>query len=61
MGIFMAVFTVVSGIIPLITKWHSKKAVTREPFEGIPGPLQIAFYTVCLHSLCGQHLRSPTA
>ena len=46
MGIFMAVFTVVSGIIPLITKWHSKKAVTREPFEGIPGPLQIAFYTV---------------
>ena len=46
MGIFMAVFTVVSGIIPLITKWHSKKAVIREPFEGIPGPLQIAFYTV---------------
>jgi Fe-S oxidoreductase/nitrate reductase gamma subunit len=46
MGIFMAVFTVVSGIIPLITKWHSKKEVTREPFGGIPGPLQVAFYTV---------------
>jgi len=46
MGIFMGVFTVVSGIIPQITKWHSKKDVTREPFGGIPGPLQIAFYTV---------------
>ncbi len=45
-GIFMAVFTVVSGIIPLITKWHDKSNVARETFGGIPGPLQIAFYTV---------------
>ncbi len=46
MGIFIGVFTVVSGIIPLITNWHSTKEVTREAFGGIPGPLQIAFYTV---------------
>ncbi len=45
-GIFMAVFTVVSGIVPLITKWHSDSEITRETFSGIPGPLQIAFYTV---------------
>ncbi len=45
-GIFMAIFTVVSGIVPLLTKWHSDKEVTREPLEGIPGPLQVAFYTV---------------
>ncbi|HRE01255.1 MAG TPA: iron-sulfur protein, partial [Ilumatobacteraceae bacterium] len=46
MGIFMAVFTVVAGILPLITKWHSDSDVTRHTFSGIPGPLQIAFYTV---------------
>ena len=46
MGIFMAIFTVVSGIIPLITGWHSDSEITRETFSGIPGPLQIAFYTV---------------
>ena len=45
-GIFMGVFTLLSGVIPLITKWHSDKGVTREVFEGIPGPIQIAFYTV---------------
>jgi Fe-S oxidoreductase/nitrate reductase gamma subunit len=45
-GIFMAVFTVISGIVPLITKWHDKSEITRATFSGIPGPLQIAFYTV---------------
>ncbi|MEO7398045.1 MAG: iron-sulfur protein, partial [Ilumatobacteraceae bacterium] len=45
-GIFMAVFTIISGIIPLITEWHSDSEITRETFSGIPGPLQIAFYTV---------------
>ena len=45
-GIGMAVFTIVSGIVPLITKWHSDSGITRETFSGIPGPLQIAFYTV---------------
>src|SRR3954447_10886637 len=45
-GIFMAVFTVVSGIFPLITDWHGDSGITRETFSFIPGPLQIAFYTV---------------
>ena len=42
----MAVFTVVSGIVPLITEWHDDSEITRATFAGIPGPLQIAFYTV---------------
>jgi nitrate reductase gamma subunit/ferredoxin len=45
-GIFMGVFTLVSGVLPQITKWHGEKDQAREVFEGIPGPLQIAFYTV---------------
>ncbi|MFZ9629498.1 MAG: (Fe-S)-binding protein, partial [Ilumatobacteraceae bacterium] len=45
-GIFMGVFTLASGIIPQLTKWHSTKEVTREVFEGIPGALQVGFYTV---------------
>ncbi|MCU1504901.1 MAG: putative iron-sulfur protein, partial [Ilumatobacteraceae bacterium] len=45
-GLFMGVFTLLSGIIPQFTKWHSTKSVSREVFEGIPGPLQVAFYTV---------------
>jgi Fe-S oxidoreductase/nitrate reductase gamma subunit len=45
-GVFMGVFTLLSGIIPQFTKWHSTKGVSREVFEGIPGPLQVAFYTV---------------
>ena len=45
-GVFIAIFTVVSGIVPLITKWHDRSEITRATFSGIPGPLQIAFYTV---------------
>jgi Fe-S oxidoreductase/predicted flap endonuclease-1-like 5' DNA nuclease/nitrate reductase gamma subunit len=45
-GTFMALFTVVSGIVPLWTKWHSDSEVTREVFTSIPGPLQAAFYMV---------------
>ena len=45
-GVFMGLFTLVSGIVPQITKWTDHKAVSREPFGGIPGPLQIAFYTL---------------
>ena len=46
LGLGIAAFTAVSGIIPQITKWHSTSEMTREVFVGIPGPLQIAFYTV---------------
>ena len=46
LGIGMAIFTVASGIIPQFTKWHTSKTPSREVFEGIPGPLQVAFYTL---------------
>ncbi len=46
LGIGIGVFTLASGIIPQFTKWHSTSTMTREVFEGIPGPLQIAFYSI---------------
>ncbi|MEQ1700520.1 MAG: heterodisulfide reductase-related iron-sulfur binding cluster [Ilumatobacteraceae bacterium] len=46
LGIFMGVFTLASGIIPQFTHWHDEKTPNREVFEGIPGALQVAFYTV---------------
>ncbi|MEX0846679.1 MAG: (Fe-S)-binding protein, partial [Ilumatobacteraceae bacterium] len=45
-GCAMGLFTLVSGIVPLITGWHSDSEITREVFEGIPGPIVAAFYTV---------------
>ena len=42
----MGVFTLVSGVMPLITGWHNENTPSREVFDGIPGPIQIAFYTV---------------
>ncbi|MEI7507587.1 MAG: iron-sulfur protein, partial [Actinomycetes bacterium] len=45
-GTFMAIFTLVSGIVPLITNWHEKSPIHRQVFGGIPGPLKLAFYTV---------------
>jgi Fe-S oxidoreductase/nitrate reductase gamma subunit len=45
-GCFMGLFTVVSGILPQITNWHDDKSPSREVFGGIPGALQVAFYTV---------------
>ncbi len=45
-GCFMALFTLVSGILPQITNWHDENSPSREVFGGIPGALQVAFYTV---------------
>ena len=45
-GSFMAIFTLMSGVLPLITKWKSDSPIHRQVFEGIPGPIQLAFYTV---------------
>lgn len=42
----MAVFIVFSGIVPLITGWEEESLIHRPVFGGIPGPLQLAFYTV---------------
>jgi Fe-S oxidoreductase/nitrate reductase gamma subunit len=45
-GCFMGLFTLVSGIVPQITDWHDDTSPSREVFGGIPGALQVAFYTV---------------
>ncbi len=45
-GVAVAAFTALSGLLPQITKWHDESPITRETFSGIPGPLQLAFYTV---------------
>ncbi|MGD9997650.1 MAG: heterodisulfide reductase-related iron-sulfur binding cluster [Ilumatobacteraceae bacterium] len=46
LGIAIGVFTLLSGIVPLITEWHDEKTPSRKVFINIPGPLQIAFYTL---------------
>ncbi|MEY2711088.1 MAG: hypothetical protein RL487_871 [Actinomycetota bacterium] len=45
-GVGMGIFTMTSGIIPQFTHWHGDSEMSRKVFEGIPGPLQAAFYTV---------------
>ncbi len=46
LGVGIAVFTILSGIVPLITDWHDDNEVHRIVFVDIPGPLQAAFYTI---------------
>ena len=46
LGIGIASFTMISGIIPHLVHWQSDSPIHREVFEGIPGYLQIAFYTI---------------
>ena len=46
LGIAIGLFAVVSGILPQITGWENDNAVHRTVFVNIPGPIQIAFYTV---------------
>jgi Fe-S oxidoreductase/nitrate reductase gamma subunit len=46
LGIGIAAFTMISGIIPHIVHWHNDSLIQREVFDGIPGYLQIAFYTI---------------
>lgn len=46
LGVGMALFTAASGLVPQFTKWHGTSEVSREVFDGIPGALQLIFYTV---------------
>ncbi len=46
LGVGVGVFTLVSGVLPLWTKWHDESPVSRPVFGGIPGPIQLAFYTL---------------
>jgi Fe-S oxidoreductase/nitrate reductase gamma subunit len=46
LGAGLALFTVASGIVPQVTEWHDSSTTSREVFGGIPGALEVAFYTV---------------
>ena len=46
LGLGLAVFTAISGIVPLITDWHNDNDIHREVFGNVPGPLKLAFYTL---------------
>ena len=46
LGIGIAVFTVISGIVPQITGWKNENAIHRTVFVNVPDPLVVAFYTV---------------
>ena len=46
LGVGFAVFTVLSGVVPLITEWHEDSPIHREVFVNVPGPLKLAFYTI---------------
>ena len=42
----MGAFILLSGVLPQITHWHNENEVHRTVFGNIPGPIQIAFYTL---------------
>ena len=46
LGLAVAAFTAISGILPQLTKWHDTSEVSREVFGDVPGALQLVFYTV---------------
>src|SRR3954449_8312712 len=46
LGCLIGLFTLVSGIVPQFTGWTDDNSPSREVFGGIPGALQVAFYTV---------------
>ena len=46
LGVGIGIFTMISGVIPQLTHWESDSPIQRKVFDGIPGALQLAFYTV---------------
>jgi Fe-S oxidoreductase/nitrate reductase gamma subunit len=46
LGIGVGTFAMLSGIFPHIVHWHNDDPISRKVFEGIPGYIQIAFYTI---------------
>ena len=45
-GVAVGLFTVGSGVLPLLTEWHDDSETQREVFVNIPSGLKLAFYTV---------------
>jgi Fe-S oxidoreductase/nitrate reductase gamma subunit len=46
LGLGIAVFTVISGVVPQITNWDNENEIHRKVFENVPNAIQIAFYTL---------------
>lgn len=46
LGVFVAIFTVASGIVASITGFKSNSSVTREVFGNIPGSFKVVFYVI---------------
>lgn len=46
LGAGVALFTAVSGIVPLYTEWHDDSPIQRHVFGNIPSGLKLAFYVV---------------
>ncbi len=46
LGVGIGLFTMLSGVVPLITEWHDESPVKREVFENIPSAVKLAFYTL---------------
>ena len=45
-GLFAAVFTLASGVVPTITDWEDDSPVQRHVFINVPGGVKLAFYLV---------------
>src|SRR3954447_10141133 len=45
-GVFWALFSIASGLGPLVLQWFDDSPIQREVFENIPGPWRLAFYTL---------------
>src|SRR5262245_15166400 len=46
LGVALALFTIVSGIVPTVTEWHDDSAVSRPVFTNIPSAWKLVFYAV---------------
>src|SRR6476661_3022717 len=46
LGLAIAGFTALSGIVPVLAEQHDKSGIQRIVFINIPGPLKLVFYTI---------------
>jgi heterodisulfide reductase subunit C/nitrate reductase gamma subunit len=43
-GVFVALFTIVSGFVPALTGWHEESPISRHAFVNVPSAMKVAFY-----------------
>ena len=46
LGLAIALFTLISGIVPSYTNWHDDSVVQREVFGNVPTALKLSFYSI---------------